>query len=136
MNPPELPGLAHFLEHMLFLGTEKYPVEDEYASYLSAHGGDSNAFTSDTSTNFYFSVSHEFFEPALDRFAQFFLSPLFTEESTERELNAVDSEHMKNLENDAWRLAQLNRSTADQSHPYSQVLLPPHEVFLPPHEVL
>ena len=35
-------GLAHFLEHMLFLGTKEYPVENSYSSYLSNHGGSSN----------------------------------------------------------------------------------------------
>lgn len=37
-DPEELPGLAHFCEHMLFLGTEKYPVENEYPRFLSEHG--------------------------------------------------------------------------------------------------
>ena len=37
-DPWELPGLAHFLEHMLFLGTEKYPDENEYNQFLSQHG--------------------------------------------------------------------------------------------------
>lgn len=37
-DPKELPGLAHFCEHMLFLGTEKFPVENEYPRFLSEHG--------------------------------------------------------------------------------------------------
>jgi len=37
-DPEELPGLAHFCEHMLFLGTEKYPVENEYSRFLSENG--------------------------------------------------------------------------------------------------
>ena len=37
-DPPHLPGLAHFLEHMLFLGTDKYPDENEYSAFLNAHG--------------------------------------------------------------------------------------------------
>lgn len=44
-DPDELPGLAHFLEHMLFLGTAKYPKEGEYHEFLSAHGGSHNAYT-------------------------------------------------------------------------------------------
>lgn len=38
-------GLSHYLEHMLFMGSEKYPDENEYDSYLTKHGGSSNAFT-------------------------------------------------------------------------------------------
>lgn len=41
-DPVELPGLAHFCEHMLFLGTEKYPDENSYSAFLSSHGGSSN----------------------------------------------------------------------------------------------
>jgi len=38
-------GLAHFLEHMLFLGTEKYPISGEFDSFLGKNAGFSNAFT-------------------------------------------------------------------------------------------
>lgn len=61
-DPDEIPGLAHFLEHMLFMGTEKYPDENEYSSYLSEHGGMSNAYTSTENTNYYFDVSHPYLE--------------------------------------------------------------------------
>ena len=44
-DPPNLPGLAHFCEHMLFIGTKKYPTENAYDNYLSTNGGSSNAFT-------------------------------------------------------------------------------------------
>ena len=53
-------------------------------------------------------------------FAQFFISPLFDAGSTERELNAVNSENQKNLQSDAWRLDQLGKSTSNASHPYSK----------------
>ena len=45
-DPEDVPGLAHFCEHMLFLGTEKYPDENDYSAYLNTNGGSSNAFTS------------------------------------------------------------------------------------------
>lgn len=56
-DPWELPGLAHFLEHMLFLGTEKYPVENEYHRYINEHSGTFNAYTSVEHTCFFFDVS-------------------------------------------------------------------------------
>ena len=40
---------------------------------------------------------HQYLPEALDRFSQFFLSPLFTESGTEREINAVNNENAKNL---------------------------------------
>uniref|UniRef100_A0A3Q3GM64 Insulin-degrading enzyme n=1 Tax=Labrus bergylta TaxID=56723 RepID=A0A3Q3GM64_9LABR len=119
-DPGNISGLAHFCEHMLFLGTKKYPKENEYSQFLSEHAGSSNAFTSGEHTNYYFDVSHEHLEGALDRFSQFFLCPLFDESCKDREVNAVDSEHEKNLMNDAWRLFQLEKATGNPNHPFSK----------------
>ena len=52
-NPQEWPGLAHFLEHMLFLGTEKYPEPGAYQAFISAHGGSHNAYTSLARTSYF-----------------------------------------------------------------------------------
>jgi len=119
-DPDEAPGLAHFCEHMLFMGTEKYPDENDYNVYLSSHGGSSNAYTDMESTNYHFDVSSDNLEGALDRFAQFFIAPLFQPDSTERELQAVDSEHAKNLQSDVWRNLQLAKSLCRDSHPFSK----------------
>lgn len=113
-----LPGLAHFCEHLLFMGTEKYPDENEYSSYLSNHGGHSNAYTAAEDTNYYFEVNHQYLEGALDRFSQFFIAPLFDPSCKDREIRAVDSENKKNLQNDTWRLYQLDKSLSNPSHPY------------------
>lgn len=56
-----------FAEHMLFLGTEKYPDEKEYGNFLQAHGGLSNAWTDKEHTNYYFDVNTPHFQGALDR---------------------------------------------------------------------
>jgi len=69
-DPEECPGLAHFLEHMLFMGTEKYPDENGYSKYLSENGGYSNAYTADEETNYQFQVMSGKLEHALDMFAQ------------------------------------------------------------------
>lgn len=66
-DPVNIAGLAHFCEHMLFLGTKKYPKENEYSQFLSEHAGSSNAFTSGEHTNYYFDISHEHLQGALDR---------------------------------------------------------------------
>ncbi|MBE2215927.1 MAG: insulinase family protein [Opitutaceae bacterium] len=116
-DPMERQGLAHFLEHMLFLGTEKYPDEAEYGNYLKTNGGYSNAYTSRGHTNYHFEIRHEAFEGAIDRFSQFFIAPLFTAEFTDREMNAVNSENQKNLENDMWRQYQLANSLYRPDHP-------------------
>lgn len=120
MNDPDhIPGLAHFCEHMLFLGTEKYPSENAYSTFLAENGGVSNAATYADSTKYYFDVVPGQLEGALDRFAQFFIAPLFTESMTEREIKAVCSEHEKNLATDAWRIRQVVKAQCDQRHPYA-----------------
>ncbi|WFD22426.1 insulysin [Malassezia equina] len=119
-DPADLPGMAHFCEHLLFMGTKKYPRENEYSEFLSNHSGSSNAFTSLENTNYFFDVGHNHLEGALDRFAQFFLEPLFDPSCTEREIRAVDSEHKKNLQSDLWRSFQLEKSLCDHSHAYSK----------------
>ncbi|XP_052289272.1 insulin-degrading enzyme-like 1, peroxisomal isoform X1 [Citrus sinensis] len=129
-DPVGLEGLAHFLEHMLFYASEKYPVEDSYLKYISEHGGMANAFTSSEHTNYYFDVNPDSFEEALDRFAQFFIKPLMSADATMREIKAVDSvplsfllprlylENQKNLLSDVWRLNQLRKHLSSEDHPY------------------
>lgn len=116
-DPANRQGLAHFLEHMLFLGTKKYPDVSDYGNYLRSNGGYSNAYTAGDRTNYHFEIRHEALEGALDRFSQFFIAPLFTPEFTEREINAVNSENQKNLENDLWREYQLHNSLYRPGHP-------------------
>ena len=69
LDPKPLYGTANFLEHMLFMGSEKYPSENEYGEFITNNGGSSNAFTTMTDTNFHFEVSYEAYGEALDRFA-------------------------------------------------------------------
>lgn len=122
-------GLAHFHEHMLFLGTEKYPDEDEYENFLSQYGGFSNAYTDMEDTNYYFSVTTEAGnddEPsaalvgALDRFAQFFIAPTFKADAVERELKAIDSEYSMSKTSDSWRNFQLLKSSCNPDHTFSK----------------
>ncbi|CAI9301344.1 unnamed protein product [Lactuca saligna] len=117
-DPEGLEGLAHFLEHMLFYASEKYPLEDSYSTYISEHGGRTNAYTSSEHTNYYFDVNADCFEEALDRFAQFFIKPLMSSDATTREIKAVDSENQKNLLSDAWRINQLQKHLSEEGHPY------------------
>lgn len=111
MDPKEFAGTAHFLEHMLFMGSEKYPEENAYSVYVKDNGGYSNAFTSLSNTAYFFEVSNEAFEGALDRFSQFFKAPMFSETSTQKEMNAVDAEYQMSITNDFWKqfvLLQMN----------------------------
>lgn len=116
-EPDEHPGLAHFLEHMLFIGTEKYPEVDGYQDFVSAAGGSSNAYTANDHTNYFFDVGPQAFPEALDRFAQFFISPLFSAEYVEREKNAVHSEYQLQIKDDAWRGNAVSKVAMNPEHP-------------------
>jgi len=85
----ERQGLAHFLEHMLFLGTEKYPQPGEYHEFIRSNGGSQNAYTSYEFTVYYFDIEPGRLEPALDRFSQFFVAPLLSPEYVEREMSSA-----------------------------------------------
>jgi len=133
-DPAGVPGLAHFCEHMLFLGTSKYPAEDSFDSFINSAAGANNAYTASESTCYYFDVDAPRLPDALDRFAQFFVKngPLFTPAATSRELNAIESEHSKNLQQDSWREQELlklvsrrlsqqtEKSVVSEPHPYAK----------------
>ena len=68
-DDPRTPGLAHFLEHMLFQGTTTYPGAASYKKFFSDHGGSSNASTGMVTTTYFFDITHPFLELAVDRCA-------------------------------------------------------------------
>lgn len=119
-DPPYRQGLAHFLEHMLFLGTEKYPHPGEYQQFINHHGGHHNAWTGTEYTNFFFDIETEWFESGLDRFSQFFIAPTFDAELVEKERQAVHSEYQLKIQDDVRRLYQVHKETVNPFHPFSK----------------
>lgn len=109
-------GLAHFLEHMLFMGSRKYPDETIYSKMISKYGGVSNAYTDMNHTCYYFSSVPDAFEKILDIFAQFFIDPSLSEPAIMREMNSVQEEHNKNYNNDSWRELQILRNISKGDH--------------------
>ncbi len=116
-NPKGYDGLAHFLEHMLFMGSKKYPNENHYSERLNELGGYSNAYTDVMETVYYFSVFDDGLEEIIDIFSRFFIDPLFNPDSVNREINAVDSEHQKNINSDMWRKHQFIFDLANTNSP-------------------
>ena len=119
-DPKDRPGLAHFLEHMLFLGNKKYPVPGEFDQFVSKHGGSSNATTGNEETTYYFSIQDGYLQQALDRFSQFFISPTFDPKFIDKEINAVQSEYQKSIKHDSRRVFRVIRTTANQNHPFGK----------------
>ncbi|MFA5250141.1 MAG: insulinase family protein [Parachlamydiales bacterium] len=119
-DPEKYPGMAHFVEHMLFHGSGAYPESDGFAHFLSSHGGERNGYTSLLESAYFFSIPNSAAEEALDRFSRFFIDPLFDPSSTSKELFAVDEEYRLQQTNDSFRSFQVGKELASPSHPHRQ----------------
>lgn len=118
-DPPHIQGLAHFLEHLIFMGSKKYPEENEFDSFINRCGGSDNADTDCEETSFYFEVTENSLDGALDRFSQLFISPLLCRDAMDREREAVDSEFQTKINQDGTRREQLLASIVNDNHPAS-----------------
>lgn len=96
-------GMAHFVEHMLFMGTAKYPDEHEYQDFMTENGGLVNAYTAGDQTVYIFQVNNAQMNEALDRFSSFFTEPLFNESGLSRERKAVNQEFLMRANSDGLR---------------------------------
>lgn len=121
-DPEDIPGFAHFLEHMVFMGSKKYKKENAFDDFISKHGGESNAWTDAERTVFFFDIHKYHFRKALDMFAQFFISPLLSKSSVDREIMAVDNEFQMIKYNDNDRYHQLLGSLAFPGNPMRHFL--------------
>lgn len=115
-DPLEAQGCAHFLEHMVFMGSRKYPKENGYDNYITSHGGACNAMTEGEFTTYLFDIDAEFFPKALDMFAHCFASPLLHEAASDREINAIESEFRLACTSDSTRVDQLLLQAATEGH--------------------
>ncbi len=116
------PGIAHFLEHMLFIGTEKFPAVDEYRSFIHRNGGESNAYTGLEVTNYNFFVNSNAVDEALNRFSQFFISPLLSPEFVEREREVVDAEFEIRKQSDGGKRWSAMKALFNPKHPVSKFI--------------
>jgi protease-3 len=119
-EPKEFGGLAHYLEHMLFLGTTRYPTVGDYSEFISRNGGSQNAYTQLDHTNYMVAVNNDVYDEALSRFSGFFYEAILDESYADKERNAVHSEWTMKSPNDWVILEQLNGSTLNPEHPISQ----------------
>eukprot|EP00116_Pleurobrachia_bachei_P014557 sb/3474819/ len=119
-NPNDVLGLAHYLEHMLFMGTEKYPEENEADKFANENDGWINAWTDDSNTNYHFLVENSALLNMTDIYAQFFIKPILNKTSLDREMMAVESEYMMGFSSDFWPQYELMMGIADPKSPFSR----------------
>ncbi|KAF7456970.1 Insulinase (Peptidase family M16) family protein [Cryptosporidium felis] len=118
MEGREVDGLAHFLEHSLFLGTERFPGQNEFGRFVRSHGGGTNAATDVTMTHYSVSIPNQFLEETLDRFSQFFKSPLFPKEYLSKEINIIDGEFLSKTNHYVTILEHVLKQLSDEDHIY------------------
>jgi insulysin len=106
-DPSAHPGMAHFVEHLLFMGSKAYPTESDFSGYISTHAGMYNAFTATDRTVYIFSINHEGYQ-VLDQARPILLIPFSV--SSIGELQAVDQKR-QNIEHDGWRQWMILKET-------------------------
>ena len=121
-DPMTQQGMAHYLEHMLFLGTERFPETNEYSEFMSKNGGAHNAYTWLDITNYMFEINNDAYNEALDRFSDFFKAPKLYPAYTDKEKNAVNAEWSMRREMDFFGMFKLNRAMMGE-HPANRFLI-------------
>lgn len=116
----ELLGMAHFCEHMLFLGNAKFPDQNELRDYFESNGGRVSASTGYNMTEYSFYAKSDALEEGLVRFANMFIHPLFNPDGVEREVNAVQSEYQYRAKNIHLKIQSVMFGVANASHPYTR----------------
>ena len=95
------------------MGTANNKIEDQWSSFIDSNGGNTNAYTSNDNTNYFFQLGNPtnitLINKSLEMFSGFFKAPLLATNSIQREIHAVSAEHDKNRLNDNWRLMQIIR---------------------------
>ena len=104
------------------MGSEKFPKENEFDQYVANHCGFDNAYTESEYTLFHFDIIEKHLAGALDRFSQFFISPLMSLDCMEREMCAVESEFQSNSIDDEVRVSQIFCTMIDSTHPASNFI--------------
>jgi len=85
----EINGISHFVEHMVFKGTKKYPKSLDVAKTLDALGAQYNAMTDKETTGFYAHVPAKHLDIALDVLSDFLVNPLFPKAEVEKERGVI-----------------------------------------------
>lgn len=119
-DPRSQQGLAHYLEHMVLMGSKHYPEPSGFSEFLKKHGGRHNASTASFRTSFYFEVEDQGLNEALDRLADAISAPLLDPTNADKERNAVNAELTMARARDGMRMAQVDSETINPEHPSSK----------------
>jgi zinc protease len=115
-------GFAHFFEHMMFRGTEKYPA-DKYQETVMRMGADSNAYTSTDMTVYQFDVAKDDLPTVAEIEADRFMNLSYSEEAFKTEAGAVYGEYRKNRSSPFFVQYEAVRREAFTKHTYAHTTI-------------
>lgn len=119
-EPAQLPGLAHLLEHMLFMGSADYPHAGSFPRLVSEWAGRFNASTGPERTRYHFSVSPAGLEPCLAQLTDMLVAPLFAPEAVAAERQVIDAEFHTRLADAALHEQAALSQAFHPDHPLSR----------------
>jgi protease-3 len=111
-DPDAYLGLVHYLEHMLFLGSENYPEGIEVQGHSAGTSGNSTIFTA--------AAQHPWLAITLERLADALAYPKFDPHLAEKERHSVHQEALGHRTEDYRRIYQINKETLNSHHPFSR----------------
>ena len=115
-------GFAHFFEHMMFRGTDRFSA-DAYNEVLKRAGADSNAYTTNDFTNYHTTFSKADLETVLELEADRFMNLKYAAPAFETEARAVLGEYNKNFADPINQLIENQRDTAFAKHTYKHTTM-------------
>ena len=121
-EPQEQNGISHFLEHMVFQGTERRTAE-EIARSVDSIGGNLDAFTAKELVSFNTKVLDEHLPTAFDVLADLVLRPLFREQDIEKEKGVVIEELKMETDSPEYLVHELFSGRFWKNHPLGKPIL-------------
>ncbi|WP_440055391.1 M16 family metallopeptidase [Pseudoalteromonas sp. T1lg65] len=115
-------GFAHFFEHMMFKGSEKYP-QDVYSDILKNSGVDNRAYTINDYTNYHLNFSKQHLDKVLEIEADIFQNLTYSEEQFRTEALTVKGEYLKNNASPIRKLLAAARKEAFEKHTYKHTTM-------------
>ncbi len=119
-DPITQQGLAHYLEHMILMGSKAFPETNSLDGFLTKNGGYNNAYTAQDHTVYFLEVNNNAFDEAVARLADAFAQPLLSETNAKKEVNAVNAEMVRAKSNDGYLMHDINLATANPAHPITK----------------
>lgn len=119
-EPEALPGLAHLLEHMLFMGSASYPEAGSFPARIASWGGRFNASTAEQATGYYFAVDAQGLDECLQNLADMLAAPSFIPALVASEREVIDAEFHTRLADDALHEQAALAQACNPAHPLSR----------------